>query len=295
LISTFFHARPNTTVHKAASSAPASTATKKVTTDATCGGTNQFTCQGSIFGNCCSAAGYCGSTTDYCGTGCQSGFGTCGTSSQAPAPSASAAPGKVSEDGSCGGASGQTCQGSSFGNCCSQYGFCGSTADFCNAACQPAFGTCPGSGPASSAVASSPVSSKAPAASTPVVKPTPTPTPVAPQPPKTPVSQNGFCGGSQGTTCTGSRFGRCCGPWGTVSCSKNLAYTHVLTRYSAATPSCLAALAVTRPSASATFKISFFQVDCTYFWRQDVRKTNVGARFHNDMEKVFDQANIYPL
>jgi hypothetical protein len=36
------------------------------------------TCQGSIFGNCCSQYGWCGSTVDYCGAGCQSNFGTCG-------------------------------------------------------------------------------------------------------------------------------------------------------------------------------------------------------------------------
>lgn len=52
-------------------------ATKKVTTDATCGGTGGFTCQGSTFGNCCSSAGWCGSTVAYCGTGCNKNFGTC--------------------------------------------------------------------------------------------------------------------------------------------------------------------------------------------------------------------------
>lgn len=28
---------------------------------------------------CCSQYGYCGTTSDYCSTGCQSGFGTCST------------------------------------------------------------------------------------------------------------------------------------------------------------------------------------------------------------------------
>lgn len=50
-----------------------------VSQDATCGGTNKYTCLGSQFGNCCSSAGWCGSTTAYCGTGCQSGFGNCGS------------------------------------------------------------------------------------------------------------------------------------------------------------------------------------------------------------------------
>ncbi|CAI6340074.1 unnamed protein product [Periconia digitata] len=112
---------------------------KPVTTDATCGGTNGYTCQGSTFGNCCSAAGWCGSTGDYCGTGCQSDFGTCGTGST-PAPGNPSTP--VSDDGTCAGTKGQTCTGSPFGNCCSQYGWCGSTGDHCGTGCNSAFGTC---------------------------------------------------------------------------------------------------------------------------------------------------------
>jgi len=133
------------------SSSAAPTGTKKVSTDATCGGTNGFTCQGSTFGNCCSVAGWCGSTTAYCGTGCQSAFGSCtgtGTSTSRPATStvrSSAAPSstlKVSTDGTCSGTSGNTCLGSTFGNCCSQYGYCGSTTAYCGTGCQAAAGTC---------------------------------------------------------------------------------------------------------------------------------------------------------
>ncbi|KAL1602633.1 hypothetical protein SLS60_006050 [Paraconiothyrium brasiliense] len=54
-----------------------------VSKDATCGGTNKYTCLGSTFGNCCSSAGWCGSTSAYCGTGCQSGFGNCGSNNGA--------------------------------------------------------------------------------------------------------------------------------------------------------------------------------------------------------------------
>ena len=77
------------------------------TPDNTCGGSNGYTCdpgspQG---GSCCSAHGFCGkvfrldspSTTltsiclgnsvEYCGAGCQSAFGTCGSSTSALAPS----------------------------------------------------------------------------------------------------------------------------------------------------------------------------------------------------------------
>ncbi|KAK2609422.1 hypothetical protein N8I77_002919 [Diaporthe amygdali] len=49
---------------------------------------------------------------------------------------------KVSTDGNCGGTTAQTCQGSTFGNCCSQYGYCGSTSVYCGTGCQSSFGTC---------------------------------------------------------------------------------------------------------------------------------------------------------
>lgn len=102
-----------------------------VSTDGSCGGTNGYTCQGSSFGNCCSQYGWCGSDAAHCGTGCQSSFGTCGGTS-----------GAVSPDGTCGGTNAYTCNGSGFGNCCSQYGWCGSTTDHCGTGCQSAFGTC---------------------------------------------------------------------------------------------------------------------------------------------------------
>lgn len=96
-------------------------------TDATCGGSTGFTCANSAFGNCCSAAGWCGSGETYCGEGCQTGFGNCGinvspnsattaTTSTAAAAAAAMATGE-SEDASCGGKTGYTCQGSVFGEC----------------------------------------------------------------------------------------------------------------------------------------------------------------------------------
>lgn len=111
----------------ATSSIAAPTATS---TDATCGGTTGFTCSNSAFGNCCSSAGWCGSGDVYCGEGCQSGFGSCGvnvasssSSSTGAVPvtlssSAAASPTAISSDASCGGITGFTCQGSTFGNCC---------------------------------------------------------------------------------------------------------------------------------------------------------------------------------
>ncbi|KAF2818773.1 hypothetical protein CC86DRAFT_254376, partial [Ophiobolus disseminans] len=38
---------------------------------------------------------------------------------------------------------GQTCQGSSWGNCCSNWGYCGSTGGYCAAEiCQKEYGSC---------------------------------------------------------------------------------------------------------------------------------------------------------
>ena len=42
-----------------------------------CGSRNGQTC---ATGMCCSSHGYCGTNQDYCGTGCQTGFGKCGSS-----------------------------------------------------------------------------------------------------------------------------------------------------------------------------------------------------------------------
>jgi hypothetical protein len=112
------------------STAPTTTGT--VSTDGSCGGADGFICLGSEFGNCCSAYGYCGSSTGHCTAGCQSAFGTC----------EEGASNKVSPDGSCGGANEDVCAGSGFGDCCSAYGYCGSSSDHCGTGCQGEFGTC---------------------------------------------------------------------------------------------------------------------------------------------------------
>ncbi|KAK6857967.1 hypothetical protein PG995_005666 [Apiospora arundinis] len=98
--------------------------------DGSCGGSNQFNCTGSAFGDCCSANGFCGKTTAHCGSTCQPLFGTCGP------------PSNISEDGACGGSSKKTCLGSTFGACCSSGGWCGATTDHCSTGCQSAFGAC---------------------------------------------------------------------------------------------------------------------------------------------------------
>lgn len=49
-------------------------------TDGICGAFNgSSVCVASGFGPCCSQFGYCGSSDLHCGTGCQTGFGSCGT------------------------------------------------------------------------------------------------------------------------------------------------------------------------------------------------------------------------
>ncbi|KKF93655.1 putative chitinase 3 [Ceratocystis platani] len=49
---------------------------------------------------------------------------------------------KPSTDGSCGGSTGFTCEGTTWGTCCSKWGFCGVTTDHCGTDCQLSFGTC---------------------------------------------------------------------------------------------------------------------------------------------------------
>jgi peptidoglycan/xylan/chitin deacetylase (PgdA/CDA1 family) len=106
-----------------------------VSTDGSCGGSGGKTCANSVFGNCCSQYGWCGSSGDHCGTGCNASFGNCSGGGSAPAK-------PVSTDGTCGSQGGKTCRGSAFGNCCSLYGWCGSSADHCGSGCDATSGTC---------------------------------------------------------------------------------------------------------------------------------------------------------
>lgn len=146
----------STTSTTSSKTSSTSSASQAISTDGTCGTT--ITCIGSTFGNCCSQYGFCGSTSAYCGTGCNPVGGTCSGSSTSTKPTtttsktttstkSSTSPTstlKVSSDGTCAGTTGFTCLGSTYGNCCSQYGWCGSTSAYCltSGGCQAGFGTC---------------------------------------------------------------------------------------------------------------------------------------------------------
>jgi hypothetical protein len=147
-----------------------------ISPDGTCGGSKGYVCKGSSFGECCSSTGYCGSTSGHCNAGYQSSFDTCTSTNQSP-------------DGTCGGSKGYTCQGTSYGDCCSSSGYCGKSTDHCSSGCQGKFGQC-----------STVTTSKAPV--------------------QTGVSTDGTCGGSKGLKCQGSTFGNCCSSF--ASCSRTV-------------------------------------------------------------------------
>ncbi|KAI9326095.1 hypothetical protein DFJ73DRAFT_767094 [Zopfochytrium polystomum] len=135
------------------------------TKDGSCGGSNNWSCYP---GYCCSQYGFCGQAIAYCGAGCQASFGQCGdvttssstsnaggagtksvlSTTQAAAASASTSssadtqPTFISTTGRCGQAYG-LCP---LGLCCSQYGYCGSSAFNCNlsSGCNPLYGDCAG-------------------------------------------------------------------------------------------------------------------------------------------------------
>ncbi|KAF2468474.1 uncharacterized protein BDR25DRAFT_231537 [Lindgomyces ingoldianus] len=69
----------------------------EISHDGLCG--HGVSCLGSMFGNCCSKYGFCGSTLDYCGVGCEVQYGYC-----------ESIQGKPSPDGTCGGENGFTCK-----------------------------------------------------------------------------------------------------------------------------------------------------------------------------------------
>jgi len=112
--------------------------THPVSTGGNCGSNNGgHTCLNSAFGNCCSQYGYCGTSAAYCGTGCQSGYGSCSGSTGGSTGGGSTYP--VSTNDQCGTGVGTSCPS---GSCCSEYGWCGTSSEYCKAGCQSAFGKC---------------------------------------------------------------------------------------------------------------------------------------------------------
>lgn len=122
------------------------------------------TCAGTVFGECCSPFGFCGSGPEYCGGGtpatedgtcgpdyggtvCAAPFGICcsiygyfGSGGDICGPgnchSGDCDPdeGGPSTNGECGPshAGNKTCTGTQFGACCSVYGYCGDGSNFCS-------------------------------------------------------------------------------------------------------------------------------------------------------------------
>jgi hypothetical protein len=80
---------------------------------------------------CCSKYGYCGSTPDHCGNGCQAGKsfnGKCLAAPSTPTPNPPITPPKQLACGK------SMC--TSAAPCCSKYGYCGSTPAHCGGGCQ---------------------------------------------------------------------------------------------------------------------------------------------------------------
>lgn len=82
-------------------------------------------------------------TEDYCGAGCQIKWGYCQETE-----------GKPSTDGTCGGSAEFTCKGSGFGDCCSEFNFCGKSTDHCGDGCQADYGVCSSNATGSSSTSS---------------------------------------------------------------------------------------------------------------------------------------------
>jgi len=85
-------------------------------------------------GECCSKYGWCGTSNDHCAIskGCQSEFGKCAEEKKTPV------------DGKCGKGYGKCPSG----QCCSKYGWCGTSTDYCalSKGCQSEFGKCSNDG-----------------------------------------------------------------------------------------------------------------------------------------------------
>lgn len=85
-------------------------------------------------GACCGASGYCGYGPTYCGSGCQSNCGATAECGQYASTSGKQCPLNV---WSVAARHAMSTASKTDGCCsCSQYGFCGTTQDFCDSKCQ---------------------------------------------------------------------------------------------------------------------------------------------------------------
>ncbi|KAF2823788.1 hypothetical protein CC86DRAFT_468803, partial [Ophiobolus disseminans] len=120
---------------------------------------------------------------------------------------------RISTSARCGPDFGLTCKGSRYGDCCSQYSYCGSTDGYCGKGCQEGFGTCKGSASSIRVSSTPPVKT-----TTPVPSANTSPTRIASSaaPASTlKVTTNARCGSAydaspKGQTCQGSKYGNCC-------------------------------------------------------------------------------------
>jgi len=92
-------------------------------------------------GECCSKYGWCGISSKYCNIseGCQSEFGTCIAKKTITKTTTKKAISK-SNNGRCGKNYGKCLHG----ECCSKYGYCGTSTKYCkkSSGCQSHYGKC---------------------------------------------------------------------------------------------------------------------------------------------------------
>jgi len=119
------------------------TSTTLISTDGRCG-QDKGRCPNN---QCCSQYGYCGTDETYCNAGCQSEFGKCNNVTNTTNTDVtinqittilSSTPTQASS-GRCGADFGETCPN---GQCCSKYGYCGTSEKHCGTGCQTEFGNC---------------------------------------------------------------------------------------------------------------------------------------------------------
>ncbi|KAL6597702.1 coth protein-domain-containing protein [Neocallimastix sp. 'constans'] len=152
---------------------------------------------------CCSQYGYCGTTDEYCGSGCQSEFGRCNSSGN---PSSNNTPSKVpiSPDYHCGPNNGACANN----ECCSQYGYCGTTDAYCGNGCQSEFGRCNSTGNKTITTTKKSTTTKITTTTKTITKKTTTTTKIAS--PTGKISSNNKCGPSHGI-CSNNK---CCSNYG---------------------------------------------------------------------------------